>query len=162
LNLVEILLGAGWYLAYAVAVFTFVRSLPALSPAVLSVVGAMLFTAAAFPVASALPVEANFWRVLVVFCFLVICHLMVFGAVYKSISLRMMLDLLTVPGRRLATDEVFSRYIQGESFEARTQVMIAQGLATPSAAGFSLTAKGRRVARTAQVLQQAFDIDTSG
>lgn len=158
----ELVAGASWFILYAASVFAAIRLVPRQSPALLAVAAAFLYSAAAFPLAATLPLEGNFWRAMAVFCFLAICYLMLFGAVYKSVSLRMMLDLLHAPSYRLPADEVFSTYILGESFEARTQIMLEQGLATQSREGFSLTAKGGRVARLARALQRTFGIDTSG
>ncbi len=158
----ELFAGAAWFLLYAITVFATVRSLPRVSPAALAVGAAVLYAAAAFPFFFFLPVQGNFWRAWTGYSFLAICYLMVFGAAYKSVSLQLMLDLLRAPGRRLPAQEVSSRYIEQQSFAARMEVMLAQGLATESQGGFSLTAKGGRIARAARAMQTLFGIETSG
>ena len=162
MNAAEAAAGALWFALYAAAVLAGIRGMPQRSPAVIAVGSAILLTAAAFPMATLAPIAGNFWRDLAVFCFLAICYLMIFGAVYKSVSLRMMLDLLRAPAQRMSAEELFRRSINSESFQARIQVMIAQGLATQSAAGFALTPKGRGIARGTRMLQCLFGIQTSG
>jgi len=158
----EFAAGGVWYVLYAVAAFLAVRLSPNRSPALLVMLLACLFTLASAPAGAVTHIEANYWRALVVFLFLVLCHLMIFGAAYKSISLRILLDLYRTPSRKLPAGLVFSRYIEQESFTARIQVMITQGLASYSPDGIILAPRGQRLAAAAGLLQRLYDIKTSG
>ena len=159
---IEFAAGSAWFMLYAVATFFAIRLSPIRSPAVLVVALACLFTLASAPAGALVSVEANYWRALAVFIFLTVCHLMIFGAAYKSISLRILLDLFLAPAGKLPSDLVFSRYIAQESFTARIQVMITQGLASNSRHGIALTDKGRRLASVVGLLQRLYSIEKSG
>lgn len=102
-----------------------------------------------------LPVSATYW------CFTLI-FLMAFGAIYKSISLRILGDLLGQPGYVENYDAVLRRYVASESFEHRLGVMQSSGFATCQDGYFRLTPKGRAVAFFARSIQRMFGIERSG
>ena len=81
-----------------------------------------------------------------------------FGAVYKSISLRILLRLLERPGHAEDYAAVLARYVTDESFESRLKVMEAYGFAQFTPGGYALTEKGRRLAQTIDWLQRLFAI----
>ena len=93
---------------------------------------------------------------------LTICFLMVFGAVYKSISLRILAELCMRPGRRDDYQAILGRYVHSESFKGRVRILIADGLATDDGDGLMLTRKGRRIAGAVAALQRLFRIERSG
>lgn len=159
---IEFASGAAWFTLYASATFFAIRLSPNRSPTVLVVTLACLFALASVPAGALVSIEANYWRALVVFLFLTLCHLMIFGAVYKSISLRILLDLFLAPLGKLPADLVLSRYIEQESFAARIQVMITQDLASHSPRGITLTRKGRKLAAAVSLLQRLYSIQESG
>lgn len=161
MTLAEALVAFAWFVVFVVSVSVAIRLQPERSPATLAMGAALLYTAL-MPLAAFLPVDGNIWRALAVFCFLATCYLMIFGAVYKSVSLRMLLDLLQAPARRMPARVLYARYIETESFEARLAVMLHQGLAHADAGAYALTRKGRRLAVIARRLQLAFGIDKSG
>ena len=88
--------------------------------------------------------------------------LMAFGALYKSISLRILLDLLDRPGHAGLYSAILARYVAAESFENRLTVMQENGFAVPTPAGYALTDKGRRLAGLVGVLHRLFAIERSG
>lgn len=156
--------GAGllWFVLYALAVFIGVRLWPRRSPAIIAVGTALLAAVFSLPAAHLLRIDANYWRSLFVFAFFSIVYLMAFGAVYKSISLRMLLDLSRAPARRMRADDLFSHYVGRESFQARIEVMVAQGYAKRSSGGIQLTPKGHRLAVAVESIQGIFRIASSG
>ena len=103
-----------------------------------------------------------FWHLSATYWFLALCFLMVFGAVYKSISLRILFDLLNQPARSELYAGILGRYIEQESYRSRLEIMMSNGLAVRLPAGFQLTEKGRRIAATTHAIQQAFNIQRSG
>ena len=106
--------------------------------------------------------NVNFWVVSIVFWFPTLAFLMGFGAVYKSISLRILLDLLLRPGHAEAYSAILARYVAAESFESRLDVMLKNDFAVLTSAGYSLTDKGRRLAGMVSTLQRLFAIQRSG
>jgi hypothetical protein len=104
----------------------------------------------------------NFWSLSIFFWFPTLVFLMGFGAVYKSISLRILLRLLERPGHAEDYAAVLARYVTDESFESRLKVMEANGFAQFTPGGYALTEKGRRLAQTIDWLQRLFAIKQSG
>jgi hypothetical protein len=106
--------------------------------------------------------QINFWMMSIAYWFPCVCFLMAFGAVYKSLSLRMMHDLLARPGRADSADELFSRYLINDSFHSRLALIEDKGLVTVVNGQYSLSPSGDRLARRVQRLQMWFDITCSG
>lgn len=107
-------------------------------------------------------VAASFWALSICYWFVAVSFLMLFGAVYKSISLRMIIDLYERPDRSAPEDAVRAGYVEADSFESRLAVMVQSGFVREVAGGYVLLPKGRRVAEAAAVLQKAFAIERSG
>jgi hypothetical protein len=104
----------------------------------------------------------RFWPLSATYWFLALCFLMVFGAIYKSISLRILLDLLRRPHGTDRYDAVLGRYIEGDSYPNRLQVMVDSGLAVRDSRELRLTDKGRRLAAAVARLQALYKIERSG
>lgn len=151
-----------WFALYAAAVFTQIRLSPRRSPALIAVGTAFLAAVASAPVALVAPANANYWHSFIVFSFSTLLYLMIFGATYKSISLRILLDLLRAPERKLSADKLFANYVSQESFHARIEVMVAHGLARRLPEGIHLTPKGRRFASAIEKVQRLYNIESSG
>lgn len=162
MTLVEFGAGLLWFILYALAVFIQVRLWHRRSPAVIAVSTALLAAVLSLPIAFLLRIDANYWRSFFVFSFFSIAYLMAFGATYKSISLRMLLDLSMAPARRIRADALFKHYIGQESFQARIEVMINQGYAKRTSGGIQLTQKGYQLAGAIESIQGLFDIESSG
>jgi hypothetical protein len=158
----ELWSGSAWFVLFLLFMQALVRALPRHSPASIAVGSAVLFFALSLPLGLLLPISANYWRALALFGFLTIACLMVFGAVYKSISLRMLLELSRAPARRMPASQLLHRYVERESFEARVRTMIDQGLAVEVESGIALTANGRQLAAATQRVQTFYGIDVSG
>lgn len=85
--------------------------------------------------------------------------MMVFFAVYKSISLKMMLNLKNSPA---TLDQILSNYIQQESYKVRLNILLDNGFAEKSSEGYQLTLKGQRYAMIVSAVQKIFSIQKSG
>jgi hypothetical protein len=157
-----LLAGALGFGAYAAAVAVLLRAIHRWSPALVvttTSVGAYLATVG---VAAGMGRRVLFWPLSASYWFLALCFLMAFGAIYKSISLRILLDLLDRPDRSESYEAIHKRYVQHESYQDRLQILLAEGLATRECAGFQLTRKGRRLAAIAHAVQRFFGIERSG
>src|SRR5205823_13309236 len=106
--------------------------------------------------------KLHFWALSAAYWFLVLSFLMVFGAIYKSISLRILLDLLERPQHRDSYEAILDRYVVHESYRDRTRILIAHGLATFGDPGLHLTRRGQRIAVGVSQLQRFFKIKESG
>ncbi len=88
---------------------------------------------------------------------------MVFGAVYKSISLRMMLHLLNRPKKSDYYDAILQNYIKDQSYTNRISILLEKEMIAESEKDtFSITKKGAFYARNLWLIQQVFSIKESG
>jgi hypothetical protein len=150
------------FVIYLGGVMTLLRMPLAASPAAIVVLAAL----ALYPMGLALALLAadrlQFWNFSSTYWFFTLVFLMTFGAIYKSISLRILLDLLGRPGHADSYAAILARYVHEESYEHRLGVILDNKYAARSANGFELTDKGRRLASKVQRVQQIFAIRQSG
>lgn len=132
------------------------------SPALIVIASAALVYVALLAASPAIPQPLAFWPFSAAYGLLTLCLLMLFGALYKSVSLRMLGDLSKVAGHALPEQELLARYIEEDSFGRRVAILLEQGHAERTADGLKLSSKGRRVAAAIHRLQQAFAIRASG
>ncbi|MBI2770760.1 MAG: hypothetical protein HYX47_14130 [Burkholderiales bacterium] len=148
--------------AYVLLVLAALRLAPRVEPALVAVAAAFVACIAALPALSVLAPGFNFWVYLVSYWFLATCFLMAFGAVYKSLSLRILADLLARPGRSDDYQDIFSRYLVEDSYQNRLSVIRDKGLVTVTGGSYELAEPGRRLARRVQKVQLWFGITRSG
>lgn len=103
-----------------------------------------------------------FFAYVTVYGFLTAMSLLVFGALYKSISIKIITDLYDSPHRARDYNQVFQVYVANESFDSRIGVMQESGLAHKTADGFVLSSKGRRIATFVRRIQYLLAIEISG
>ena len=103
-----------------------------------------------------------FWPTSAIYWFMVLCFLMGFGAIYKSISLRILATLLSRRDWREEYQAILDQYVRQDSYHDRLQILVKEGFAIRDQQKFTLTARGRRIARTVLALQRAFQIEKSG
>jgi len=157
----EVVFGFAAGLAYVCSVALVLRRTTA-SPAALAIVLSLVDYFLLLALVLLLDIRAAFWAVSIAYWFVAVSFLMLFGAVYKSVSLRMVLDLYERPGRSAPEDAIKAGYVEADSFEHRLGVMLEAGMAEQVAGGYSLLPKGMRVALVAAALQKAFAIERSG
>lgn len=88
---------------------------------------------------------------------------MLFGAIYKSISLRMMLHLLNKLGKKDSYDTILENYIKNQSYSNRIDILFQKQLIKNSGANsFNLTEKGVKFAKKIALVQRIFSIKESG
>jgi hypothetical protein len=154
--------GFATFVAYLGGVMVLLRMPLTAGPAAIVVLAAL----AVYPLGLALSLlgadKLQFWDFSAVYWFFALLFLMTFGAIYKSISLRLLLDLLGRPGRADSYAAMLARYVHEESYEHRLSVIIDNKYAVRSLRGFELTDKGRRLASRVRRVQQIFAIRQSG
>ena len=109
-----------------------------------------------------MPMRVAFWPLSAAYGFLTLSLLMVFGALYKSVSLRMLGDLSKAADHALPERELLARYIEEDSFGRRVAILLEQDMAERAGDGLRLSSKGRRIAAGIHLLQRAFGIRASG
>jgi hypothetical protein len=153
--------GAAGALVWLAAVLVLLR-VSKRSPALIVVASAGVVYVALLAVSPAISNRLAFWAFSATYGFLTLCVLMLFGALYKSVSLRMLGDLSKTADHALPEQELLARYIEEDSFGRRVAILLEEGHAERTAAGLALSQKGRRIAGAIHRLQQAFAIRASG
>lgn len=103
-----------------------------------------------------------FWSYSVTYWCFVLSFLLAFGAIYKSISLRILLDLFKRPGRCGSYEHVLATYVALESYQNRLTVIQDSGFATRAGERYILSERGRHIASLTAAVQQVFAIRRSG
>lgn len=154
--------GCGGFACYVIAVLAGMRLLRRVEPAVLVVALAVFCSpsGALFGWFGHRPF--NVWAMLACYSFLTLSFLMVFGAVYKSLSLRILLSLMSRPSRTDSCRRLFEAYLVDDSFRNRLDVAMSSGLVAEEAGYLRLTDRGEKLARRVKAIQASFGIFRSG
>ncbi|HXH42349.1 MAG TPA: hypothetical protein VNK51_00705 [Bradyrhizobium sp.] len=105
--------------------------------------------------------QFQYWDTASVFGFFVMAYVFAFGAVYKSVSLGILLNLVERPGRRAPLSEIVETQVP-DLFRGRIGNLVDGGLVERSDSHFAATAAGRNMASHIGRLRRAFGIgDTS-
>jgi hypothetical protein len=152
---------AGFAIYFCIAT-SLLRTCGAGEPASVVILGAPICWLIALVVLLAAGQTVNFWLFSASYGFLVLAFLMAFGALYKSISLRILRDLARKPDHADLYEHVLARYIVAESFDNRLTVIQNKQFAVREGERYTLTPRGRRIAKLLRTVQRAFGILQSG
>ncbi|MDA9498821.1 hypothetical protein [Bradyrhizobium sp. CCBAU 11357] len=105
--------------------------------------------------------QFQYWDAASIFAFCVMAYVFAFGAVYKSVSLEILLGLVDRPGRTAPLSEIIERQVP-DLFQGRIGILVDRGLVERVDSGLSATTAGRKMAAHVGRLRRAFGIgDTS-
>ncbi|MGL9616889.1 hypothetical protein QRQ56_02720 [Bradyrhizobium sp. U531] len=105
--------------------------------------------------------QFQYWDAASIFGFCVMGYVFAFGAVYKSVSLDILLGLFDRQEQTAPLSEIVDRQVP-DLFRGRIQNLVEGGLVEPLDSRFDATAAGRTMADRVGRLRQAFGIgDTS-
>lgn len=105
--------------------------------------------------------QFRYWDAVSIFAFCVMAYVFAFGAVYRSVSLDILLGLVDRPDRRAPLSEIVDRQVP-DLFQGRIGNLVEGGLVEPVDSHFAATATGRSLAGRVRQLRRAFGIgDTS-
>jgi hypothetical protein len=105
--------------------------------------------------------QFQYWDAASIFGFCVMGYVFAFGAVYKSVSLEILLGLVARPERRAPLSDIAERQVPA-LFQGRIGNLVDGGLVEPVDSHFAATAAGRTMAGRVGHLRRAFGIgDTS-
>jgi hypothetical protein len=105
--------------------------------------------------------QFQYWDAASIFAFCVMTYVFAFGAVYKSVSLEILLGLLNRPERRASLSEVVERQVP-HLFQGRAQILIDGGLVEQIDSRFTPSAAGRNTAGRIGWLRRIFGIGDTG
>jgi hypothetical protein len=103
----------------------------------------------------------EYWPAAAVSGFGAVVWLFVYSAVYKSVSLRILGEIIRSPGHALSLATITEQCVRPE-FENRALVLVRMGCARESDRGYEVTRKGTDVASRIAVVQWVCGIVTSG
>lgn len=102
----------------------------------------------------------NFWLAFSIVIFGICACLFVFGAVYKSLSIRFL--LITNREGKQASFDLLDTLVTNVSFSERTKILCDMGLAIKENEGFQISKKGMHVANRIVWVRKLFGIKTTG
>lgn len=105
--------------------------------------------------------QFRYWDAASIFGFCVMGYVFAFGAVYKSVSLTILLALVDRPGRAAPLSDVIDHWVP-ELFRGRTRILIEGQLVAQSGSTFVAAESGRIMARRIGFLRRAFGIGDTG
>src|SRR5262245_59061063 len=121
---VSVVLAAAGFALYVTAVVVTVRLCRRISPALVAIGAALVAYVVVLIAGIATNCPVNFWATSAFFWCPTMIFLMAFGALYKSVSLRILVDLLARSGNVELCSAVLQRYIAAEGFETRLAIML--------------------------------------
>jgi hypothetical protein len=105
--------------------------------------------------------QFQYWNAASIFGFGAMLYVFAFGAVYKSVSLEILLDLAQRPGRMALLSDIVDREVP-EIFRGRTDILVNGGQVERTGPCFAVTAAGRAMAGRIAQLRRAFAIGDTG
>ncbi len=103
----------------------------------------------------------QYWSAASIFAFGVMLYIFAFGAVYKSVSLEVLLDLAQRPGHAAELADIVDRKVPG-IFRGRTQILVSGGQVENAGSNFVVTERGRAIAGRIAKMRSVFAIGDSG
>lgn len=146
------------YLLFVGALLLIRRLRPRIS-AVSLLVPLALVSHALGAVAGAQYTRVDFWPFSASYAFLVMMHVLAFGAVHKSVSLRLLTDLA---GRAQPVPLSAAEAYVENLFAERGRILVLAGLAETQGDTYAISTSGKQMARRLIALQRLFGIEQPG
>jgi hypothetical protein len=105
--------------------------------------------------------QFQYWNAASIFGFGVMLYVFAFGAVYKSVSLELLLDLARRPGHAATLSDVVERRI-ADIFRGRIEILVDGGQVERAGSSFVVTPAGRALAGRVAQIRRAFAIGDTG
>lgn len=136
------------------------RLLPSTSPVAFLAAAAVIAHLTTSLLAASMVPSFQYWAATSVFCFGGMVYVQVFGAVLKSVSLGILLDLTRRPGGRIDLDEILLQRLP-QIFAERCDILITTGMVAREQDEFIPTDAGRKLAGRISQLRRLFGIGDS-
>ena len=137
------------------------RARSSISPVMILAIVAVISHLASVLLGVVMVQRFQYWSAASIFSFGVMSYIFAFGAVYKSVSLEMLLDIAMQPGRGVPLSDIIEHQVPG-IFNGRTRILIHSGLAERIGPLVATTPTGRKFADRIVRLRRAFAIGDSG
>ena len=161
-SLIYGLIGVALFLALAPAmVFTAQRLGLSTPPAILLGVAAIITHVLSVALGVMNVTQFQYWNAASIFGFGVMGYVFAFGAVYKSVSLEILLDVAQRPGHAAPLADIVDR-LAPDIFRRRADILVDGGQVERIGASFAVTVKGRAFAGKLARVRRAFAVGDSG
>jgi hypothetical protein len=137
------------------------RIMPTVSPVVVLAAAFLVAHITSALLGAELTPSFRYWAAASVFCFGAMVYVQVFGAVFKSISLRILLDLTSRPGGTVTFEEISEREVL-VMFAERCDLLVEGGMIFREGGKFVPTSAGKKLAARVAWLRRLFAIGDSG
>jgi hypothetical protein len=137
------------------------RAASSVPPVIILAITAIVSHLASVVLGIAYAPQFQYWNAASIFSFGVMSYIFAFGAVYKSVSLEILLDVAERPACEVPLSDIVERQVPG-IFRGRTKILVDSGLAERTDSSFVATAAGRKLARRIARLRRVFAIGDTG
>ncbi|MBR0975084.1 MULTISPECIES: hypothetical protein [Bradyrhizobium] len=132
-----------------------------IAPVILLAIGAIVSHGFGVVLGVLIVPQFRYWDAASIFAFCVMGYVFAFGAVYKSVSLEILLSLVDRPERTAPLSEVVERQVP-HLFQGRAKILVDGGLVEQVDSRFAATAAGRNMAGRIGRLRRFFGIGDTG
>jgi hypothetical protein len=132
-----------------------------IAPVAILAMAAVISHAASIMLGIATVAQFQYWSAASIFGFGVMLYIFAFGAVYKSVSLEILLDVAKRPGASAPLADIVERKVP-EIFRGRTDILVDGGQVERRGPCFVVTAAGEKIASRIGTLRRAFAVGTTG
>jgi hypothetical protein len=156
------LIGVVLFVAFAPAML-FIAPRAGLStpPAVLLAITAVITHGLSVALGAANVVQFQYWNAASIFGFGVMSYVFAFGAVYKSVSLEILLDVAQRPGHAAPLADIVDR-LAPDIFRRRAEILVDGGQVERTGSSFIVTVAGRALAGRLASIRRVFAVGDSG
>jgi hypothetical protein len=104
----------------------------------------------------------EFWTFAAFYFAGTMAYLFLYAGLYKSLSVRILCDLLRRPQRSLSMEALYADYILADTLVRRLGVLRQLGMVRHTAEGHALTGRGRIIASAFSLFQRLYRIGATG
>lgn len=132
-----------------------------IAPVILLAIGTVVSHGVGIVLGILIVPQFQYWDAASIFAFCVMSYVFAFGAVYKSVSLDILLGLAGRPEQTAPVSDVVEHQVP-RLFQGRAQILVDGGLVEQTDSRFAATAAGRQMASRIGWMRRVFGIgDTS-
>jgi hypothetical protein len=137
------------------------RAASTISPVVILAIAAIISHVASVVLGVMCVPQFHYWNAASIFSFAVMGYIFAFGAVYKSVSLEILLSIAEQSAHEIPLSDIVARQVP-QILRGRIQLLVDSGLAERAGSSFAATATGQELGGRIMRLRRLFAIDDTG
>lgn len=147
--------------AHVVTVIAALHARSRISPIAVHAMSAAIWHAVQIVTLAAMGMSKFYWQITAFTGLCVMAYVFAYSALYKSISLRVLIQLAASDSNGTDVDEM-CRLVAMRNFHNRVALLLANGWIDYTTDGYFCTKQGQRVVRRVMALRRLFGIAASG